>query len=127
MTLSANTAAKQENGVSSLYFAVGLLRWFEPEVKEPHYAPLVLVPVEMVRKSANQGYAFHMREEESHFNLTLLEMLRQNYNIDIGGLEPLPLDDHGVDIKRIFATVRALIAPSVRRYAANAEHAASSA
>jgi len=102
----AASASQQENGVSSLYMAVGLLRWIDPETGEPHYAPLVLVPIEMVRKSANQGYAFHMRDEEPHFNLTLLEMLKQNHNIDIGGLDPLPTDAHGVDIKRAFAIVR---------------------
>ncbi|MBR2660528.1 MAG: DUF4011 domain-containing protein [Clostridia bacterium] len=99
------SASQQENGVSSLYLAIGLLRWFDDEGKLYH-APLVLVPIEMVRKSANQGYAFHMRDEEPHFNLTLLEMMKQNHNIDIGGLDPLPRDDHGVDIKRTFAIVR---------------------
>lgn len=100
-------ASQQENGVSSLYLAIGLLRWFaEPDSKGPCYAPLILIPIEIVRKSANQGYALHARADEPHFNTTLLEMLKQNFNINIGGLDPLPSDGHGIDIKKVFAIVR---------------------
>jgi hypothetical protein len=103
----AARASQQENGVSSLYLAIGLLRWFaEPDSEVPCYAPLILVPIEIVRKSANQGYALHIRQDEPHFNSTLLEMLKQNFNLTIGGLEPLPADEHGIDIKRAFAVVR---------------------
>lgn len=103
----AARSSQQENGVSSLYLAVGLLRWFEdPDSDMPYYAPLILFPIEIIRKSAHQGYALHARDEEPHFNTTLLEMLRQNYNMEIPGLEPLPADDHGIHIKKVFAIVR---------------------
>ncbi len=103
----AARSSQQENGVSSLYLAVGLLRWFvDAESEEPCYAPLILLPIEIVRKSANQGYALHARQDEPHFNSTLLKMLKQVYNIQIDGLDPLPMDDHGINIKKIFATVR---------------------
>lgn len=102
--------SQQENGVSSLYLAVGLLRWFVgPEAEYPCYAPLILVPIEIVRKSANQGYALHARDEEPHFNMTLLEMLKQNYNIEIPGLDPLPTDEHGTDIRKVFSIVRSAL------------------
>ena len=103
----AARSSQQENGVSSLYLAIGLMRWFaDPESDIPSYAPLILLPIEIIRKSANQGYGLHARGEEAHFNTTLLEMLKQNYNLDIAGLDPLPTDAHGVDIKRTFAIVR---------------------
>ncbi|MBP5274806.1 MAG: DUF4011 domain-containing protein, partial [Abditibacteriota bacterium] len=102
-------SAQQENGVSSLYLAVGLLRWFMPGTREPNYAPLILVPIEIVRKSANLGYALHARAEEPHFNLTLLEMLKQNFNLEIPGLEPLPGDEHGTDINKVFSIVRGAV------------------
>lgn len=102
----AARSSQLENGVSSLYLAIGLLRWFDPEEKEPSYAPLVLLPVEIVRKAAGQGYALHARDEEPHFNTTLLEMLRQNFNIEIGGLDPLPADEHGINIRKVFSIVR---------------------
>lgn len=102
-------SAQQENGVSSLYLAIGLLRWFDEGIEYPSYAPLILVPIEIIRKSAKQGYALHMRDEDPHFNTTLLEMLRQKYGIEVGGLEPLPTDEHGVDIKKVFAILRSAI------------------
>lgn len=103
----AARSSQQENGVSSLYLAVGLLRWFpDAEADTPCYAPLILLPIEIIRKSANQGYALHARDEEPHFNTTLLEMLKQNFNIEINGLDPLPSDEHGIDIKKAFALVR---------------------
>lgn len=106
----AARSSQQENGVSSLYLAVGLLRWFaEPDSKEPCYAPLILVPIEIIRKSANQGYALHARDEEPHFNTTLLEMLKQNFNLEIPGLDPLPMDDHGTNIKKVFSIVRSAL------------------
>lgn len=103
----AARSSQQENGVSSLYLAIGLMRWFaDPESETPSYAPLILLPIEIIRKSANQGYGLHARDEEPHFNTTLLEMLKQNYNLEIPGLDPLPMDTHGLDIKRTFAIVR---------------------
>ena len=106
----AARASQQENGVSSLYLAVGLLRWIA-ESGTPCYAPLILIPVEMVRESANQGYALHIRQDEPHINATLLEMLNRNYNLSIPDLEPLPTDGHGIDIKRVFAIVRSAVRP----------------
>lgn len=102
--------SQQENGVSSLYLAIGLLRWMDPEIEtQPHYAPLILLPVEMVRKSASLGYALHARDEDPHFNTTLLEMLRQKFNMEIGGLDPLPADEHGVNIPKVFSIVRSAV------------------
>ena len=106
----AARASQQENGVSSLYLAIGLLRWIpDEETNKPSYAPLILLPIEIIRKSANQGYALHARDEEAHFNTTLLEMLKQKYNITIPGLDPLPMDSHGVDINKVFALVRGAV------------------
>ncbi|MBR3008494.1 MAG: DUF4011 domain-containing protein [Stomatobaculum sp.] len=95
-----------ENGVSSLYLAVGLMKWYPEEESAPCYAPLILLPAEMVRKPAAQGYGLHLRDEEAHFNSTLLEMLRQNFSLEIGGLDPLPTDEHGIDIRKVFSLVR---------------------
>ena len=106
----AARSSQQENGVSSLYLAVGMLRWYEDNItKEARYAPLLLIPVEMVRKAGNMGYALRARDEDPHFNATLFEMLKQNYNVNIAGLEPLPVDEHGIDVKKVFKIVRSSV------------------
>lgn len=48
--------ALEENGANTLYLALGLLRWYETEHSErPRYAPILLLPVEMIRKSVSKG------------------------------------------------------------------------
>ena len=82
----------EENGANTLYLALGLLKWYEtPSSERPRYAPILLLPVEIIRKSAAKGYVIRSREEETMMNITLLEMLRQNFGISISGLDTLPI------------------------------------
>ncbi len=103
-------AAKQsleENGANTLFVAAGFLKWFETEVSQkPRYAPLVLIPVDIVRSIKGKGYIIRSRNEETQINVTLLEYLRQDHNVDISGLDPLPEDEHGIDLPLILQTVR---------------------
>ncbi|MCL1895585.1 MAG: DUF3320 domain-containing protein [Clostridiales bacterium] len=106
---SARTSM-EENGANTLYLALGFLKWYENNVSErPRYAPLAMIPVDIIRKSARGGYVFRLRDEEPQFNITLLEMLRQNFGTDCAGLDPLPADEHGIDIKMVFHIVRQLV------------------
>jgi len=100
----------EENGANTLYLAIGFLKWYETSISElPRYAPLLLLPVEIIRKSAQKGYIIRSREEETLINITLLEMLRQDFGITISGLEELPRDESGVDVRRIFNILRKAI------------------
>lgn len=106
MYRSARTSM-EENGASTLYLALGLLRWFESNRSgTARYAPIVLVPIDIVRKSASMGYAMRMRDEDAQVNITLLEFLKQQFNIQIYGLNPPPVDEHGLDMPKIFAIIR---------------------
>lgn len=97
----------EENGANTLYLALGFLKWYETSKSEiPRFAPLLLLPIEIIRKSAQTGYVIRSREEETLMNITLLEMLRQDFGITIRGLEELPRDESGVDVKRIFNIIR---------------------
>ena len=97
----------EENGANTLYMALGLLKWYEtPTSERPRYAPILLLPVEIIRKSAAKGYIIRSREEDAMMNITLLEMLRQNFGIAISGLDPLPTDDSGVNVKLIYSIIR---------------------
>lgn len=97
----------EENGANTLYLALGLLKWYEtPQSELPRFAPILLLPVEIVRKLAQKGYVIRSRDEEVMMNITLLEMLKQDFGISIGGLESLPRDERGVDVKLVFNTIR---------------------
>lgn len=100
----------EENGANTLYLALGMLKWLEtPNSTRPRFAPILLLPIEIVRKSAAKGYVIRSRDEETMLNITLLEMLRQYFGIRIGGLDPLPRDGSGVDVSLIFNTIRRAI------------------
>ncbi|MBE6880959.1 MAG: DUF4011 domain-containing protein [Ruminococcaceae bacterium] len=97
----------EENGANTLYLALGLLRWYETDKSEKaRYAPIVLVPIDIVKKVHDKSYTIRIRDEETLMNITLLEMLRQNFGITINGLTPLPCDEKGVNLPLIFNTVR---------------------
>ena len=107
----ATKDAMAESGANTLYLVLGELRWTEGKTDKSkwYYAPIVLVPVEMIRKSANEGYVIRGIEDETLINITLLEFLKQKFNLDIQGLNPIPEDEHGVDINKIFYIFRKAI------------------
>jgi len=99
--------AEEENGKSTLYLGLGLLKWFEPKNKNaPRFAPILLIPVELSRKSVNAKYTLKSREEETMINITLIEYLKQEYNLNLNALENLPMDNFGVDVSRVLAIIR---------------------
>lgn len=97
----------EENGTNTMFLALGFLRWFESDLSEkPRYAPIVLIPIDIVRNVRNKGFIIRNRQEDAQINVTLLEYLRQDYGINISGLDPLPEDEHGVDLPLVFHTIR---------------------
>ncbi len=99
--------ALDENGTNTLYAAVGILEWRETEHSDRvHRAPLLLVPVELKRKSVLEGFSLRRIDEETRLNVTLMEMLRQHFRKDIPGLDPLPEDEHGVNVARVLQIFR---------------------
>lgn len=97
----------EENGANTLYIALGLLKWYENErSQKPRFAPLLLMPIEIIRKGGNQGYVIRMRDEDTQMNITILEKLNQDFQIKISGLETLPSDEHGIDTRKVFTIIR---------------------
>jgi hypothetical protein len=93
----------EENGANTLYLVLGILKWYETDASErPRYAPILLMPVEILRKSAQKGYVIRSREEDTMANITLIEMMRQDFDIRVAGLETLPRDEDGIDVKTAF-------------------------
>ncbi|NLW52959.1 MAG: DUF4011 domain-containing protein, partial [Tissierellia bacterium] len=104
--------AIEETGSNTLYLAMGFLRWWDPtDPKDAdgmvplRYAPLVLIPVDLTR-SAKGTYQITLRDEDAQMNITLLEMLRQNFDMKIGNLTSLPMDEYGVDLSLVFNSMR---------------------
>lgn len=88
-------SAIEETGANNLFFAIGSLIWYDLDDSQPHIAPLIFVPANIVRKKA-MTYEVRMRDEESIINVTLLEMMRQMFGIKFPELDPLPMDESGI-------------------------------
>ncbi|CAK0749092.1 AAA domain-containing protein [Azospirillaceae bacterium] len=100
-------AALQEGGANTLFLAFGFLSWTRDAKDSKNCrAPLILIPVTLQRKSVRSGFSFTLHDDEPRFNLTLLEMLRQDFRLTIPTVEgALPRDDSGLDIAGIWKTV----------------------
>lgn len=97
-----------EGGANTLFLALGFLRWKKAaEDPRTYRAPLILLPVRLERKSALSGITLVLHEDEPRFNLTLLELLRQDFELTLPGLEGgLPTDESGIDVALVWILVR---------------------
>ena len=97
----------QEGGANSLFLALGFLSWTRSDKDtKPYRAPLILIPVTLQRKSIRSGYKLKLHDDEPRFNPTLIEMLRQDFNLELNIEQgELPRDDHGLDIDGIWRKV----------------------
>ncbi|MDR3487487.1 MAG: DUF3320 domain-containing protein [Bradyrhizobium sp.] len=97
-----------EGGTNTLFLAVGFLRWKKkPEDLKAYRAPLLLVPVTLVRRSASSQFTLQFHEDEPRFNATLLQFLERDFDLRLpqfSGL--LPMDDAGVDVPRLLVMMR---------------------
>ena len=96
----------EENGANTLFLACGFLKWFEKDRKEPCYAPVLLIPVELVKKFGIK-YTMRRRDEDVQFNVTVSEKLRQDFGIEFDEFsKTLPADENGVDVEKVFDAVK---------------------
>ena len=100
----------EESGVNTLFLALGFLSWKQsPKDAKTYRAPLVLLPVRLVRKSL-ADFRLARTDEDAMVNATLVELLRAQFHICVTGLDPVPLDDHGVDLTKILDVFREAVA-----------------
>src|SRR5690606_10164314 len=76
---------------------------------QPRYAPILLIPVELDRKSVNSKFILKSHGESAMINISLLEFLRQEYQLNLSALEQLPYDEKGVDVAKVMGTLRRAI------------------
>lgn len=97
-----------EGGSNTLYLAVGFLRWRpNPNDEKTYRAPLLLVPVSLVRRSASSPFYLASHEDDVRFNATLLQLLKKDFACDLTDMESdLPTDDSGVDVPAVLERMR---------------------
>lgn len=81
--------AEEEQGVNVLYLALGFLTWFEDVNSDrPREAPLVLLPVELVRNARTSTYDLKLRDDDLITNLPLQRRLSEDFGLKLPDLEP---------------------------------------
>ena len=97
-----------EGGSNTLFLAVGFLSWRrESDGATAYRAPLLLVPVKLVRASAASPFCLASHEDDVCFNATLIQMLNKDFGLNLTALETnLPTDQNGVDVNQVFELVR---------------------
>lgn len=74
----------EEQGISTLFLAIGFLRWFDSDQsEEPSFAPLILLPVTINRVRGRDGYLLMARDDEIVVNVSLREKLKSDFNITL--------------------------------------------
>jgi hypothetical protein len=93
----------EEGGANTLFLALGFLEWKEvATASKVSKAPLILIPVTLERKSVQHGFTLSIHDDEARVNATLLEMLRHDFELEVGGVDPLPTDSKGIDVPLVW-------------------------
>lgn len=102
----------EDGGVNTVFIALGFLNWKERPTEEKTYrAPLILVPVKLIRKSIAEGFTIQRIDNEPIINVTLLELLKRQFKLDIGECYDslMVKDEHGLDVNVILQLFRKLV------------------
>lgn len=103
-------SALEEQGVNILFLALGMLHYKDStDSKEMFQAPLVLLPVELSRKSSRSGYSINASGNEPIINPSLVEYLRHNYGIVLPDLPDAANMDDTYDLRAFLSNVSKLI------------------
>jgi len=93
----------EEQGVNILYLALGQLTWLEAESSDrPRTAPLLLIPVELVRKTASDQFLIRWTGDDLEENLSLGARLKTDFGI----VMPSFPDDDEIDLEAYFGAIR---------------------
>ncbi|MBY0241007.1 MAG: DUF4011 domain-containing protein, partial [Burkholderiaceae bacterium] len=103
--------AEEESGVNVLYLAIGFLTWFEDKASAtPRSAPLVLLPVQLVRNQRTSTYDLRLRDEDLVTNLPLQQRLKDDFGLVLPELEV----DEGWTPSAYFSQIASVISQQVR-------------
>ncbi|MBU1239690.1 DUF4011 domain-containing protein, partial [Myxococcota bacterium] len=102
----------EESGANMLFLGLGFLNWKEnPRSDQIRQAPLVLLPVQLTRKSMRDAFQLSHLDEDPAVNITLIEKLKKDFGIDLSIMCDPPKDEKGLDISAVFEGFRRAILP----------------
>lgn len=102
--------AIEEQGVNTLFLALGMLHYKESQDSEQVFrAPLILLPVELTRKSARAGYQIRAIDEDPIVNPALIEYLKA-HGITLPELPDSNAIPEDYDLQSLLSAASGLIA-----------------
>ncbi len=103
----ADRLSREESGANTLFLALGFLRWYDPNSRySENRAPIILIPMELERVSMKEGFRISRMDDEARVNETLLEKLRNDFGVEVPGMDPPPGDESGLDVRGILSQFR---------------------
>ena len=102
-----STTARSTNddlGYNVLFLALGSVIWYETDYSDEKLeAPVILVPVEIKRKSIGQPFTIKYNEDSVILNPALTLKLKRDFGIN---LEDIAFDEDGINPVEIFVKVQ---------------------
>jgi very-short-patch-repair endonuclease len=96
----------EEQGIVTLFLAVGMLRWYEDRnAEEARLAPILLLPVVLSRKGVGRPFTLAAAPVEPEVNPSLLRKLE----VDFGAEPALPENGDGIDPDAVLEAFRRVL------------------
>lgn len=100
---------REEQGFNALYIGLGLLKWREGLMGEYYFAPLILLPVDVIKETSGERWGVKTYEYELIVNPTLQAKLSQDFKINLPSAGPIAsLEDFQSYLSEIQELVRGL-------------------
>ncbi len=111
-TLTDASVLLEEQGVNTLFIALGMVRWYESDFSEiERKAPLVLIPVRLDRADVSSPFRVSYSGEDLGANITFIQKAQDDFDIAIpditGGVES---DAADMDVSAYCAEVASAVA-----------------
>ncbi len=101
----------EEQGFNPLFLVLGFVRWYESSSSElERHAPLVLLPVELVRESVKSNFRLVLRDEDLEPNHSFDALIKSDFDLN---LPPWPETDEWVP-SDYFAQVNEMVSTRER-------------
>ncbi len=101
------TAMTELSECEMVCLAAGFLKWYDDESDEsPKFAPLILMPVDIVRETDSEYFTIKTSSMNSQLNRTLADFLLSRFSIDIPELHTYSDEGENINIQQIFDAVR---------------------
>ena len=101
----------EEQGVNTLFLALGMIEWYESESSQtPRRAPLLLVPVNLTRESVRSGFRMSWTGEDLGPNASFAAKSRADFGLNFPVIDENEIDDAEIEVDAYFDAVERAIA-----------------